>query len=1072
MHSLILSLILACSDAEVDQEQLAKEQAQKELEKQRKKRMFQLQKSIYHGGTDKSFSQGLRLYKETSEKKILSLLKQAARQAQDPVAELENLKKSKLPDDVAEEIQFWLLLQKPDKQEAATFASAISDEDRKAAFLIEAMQAGAIIDSQIPLVQAASSVLKKADTSLLEGLPELTTAHGMLAFTKLALEGNSEQVSKYAQSLQTQKDPLYQFYGLMAENKKQEALVLAFEKNIFIDGSAFIQTLGAHTETWNMLLKVKDPAQVLQKGTWELLPYAKAAMKVGAYSVAQKMFTAARKDKKSISQDFSEEELFQHGMASFFLRDVSALEVLSKEDGPHKSVFNGLFQLSQGKPFPLSVFENMSTKDRLSLVVHTASNDAQVAEQMLPQAIIDADTLGDANLRIVTRLQHEAFLRTYKGESTIEMLDAMKEELGAEYPNLRTEISVRKHLQGVQESLELAEDASISERAWQSYLAGAIPSSMEPIPLMLSAMQILKQRKGYEKFINIMWQKTPVHRMGPLSTGTVLDLSHGLLFDDAVTKFVGTSKLEEVAQSLIFQDLARRGEIIRKESYHSRNPLLGMELENRNVLLDAASQVRIQMQNFWTGGDFPQQAIDRLHQVEARLVMDDEEASVQKQKREEKKKEAELQVKAEEKAAKEVKPPKSDASEKKEDAQKEDKEQAAEEKKDEDAKPKKKDKPKKKEVKSPKTHFEQQFDSLREDFSYRTLVLKSRMDLNFLQSNFRKIVFLSYRVHNGSLIGVAFSDSSGQVLNLGSAEEIFALSAQQKSLLLQDRENPAVLAPDSENHKVANRLKNLIFEPFNDTTQRLVSMIFIAPPELEQMTFGTLPDQQNGLRFLSGMRRVSSVPGLSELLRSSKLRSKKLERLAVAEEVENSTESDLLRSGKENQPVEVDQISLSFKSDDRKVLIGEKSSLKEYREHAPMARFIFFAQAKSSDAGGFLLNGEELTLSEMSSMTLKAKLVVISAHPDAQVQRRRVHALLNAGARNILVFDWSLPNNFKRAMLDKMFESLLRDEPIAEAIAKISKLSLGIPNKNGVKANGPGSWGSLHLYGYPDRIGN
>ena len=70
------------------------------------------------------------------------------------------------------------------------------------------------------------------------------------------------------------------------------------------------------------------------------------------------------------------------------------------------------------------------------------------------------------------------------------------------------------------------------------------------------------------------------------------------------------------------------------------------------------------------------------------------------------------------------------------------------------------------------------------------------------------------------------------------------------------------------------------------------------------------------------------------------------------------------------------------------------------------------------------------------------------------------------------MFEVVLSNKFKRAMLDKMFESLLRDEPIAEAVAKISKLSLGVPNRNGVKANGPGSWGALHLYGYPDRIGN
>ena len=319
---------------------------------------------------------------------------------------------------------------------------------------------------------------------------------------------------------------------------------------------------------------------------------------------------------------------------------------------------------------------------------------------------------------------------------------------------------------------------------------------------------------------------------------------------------------------------------------------------------------------------------------------------------------------------------------------------------------------------------------------------------------------------------MAFSDSLGQVLNLGSAEAMYQLSTEQKALLLEARENPSVLSPDSENHKVANTLKNKIFEPFNYTTQRLVSMIFIAPSQLEKMTFGTLPDQQNGLRFLNGMRRVSSVPGLSELLRSSKLRNKKLEMLAIAEEVKNDDEPNLLRSGKENQPVEIDQISLSFKSDDRKVLIGERASLKEYKEHAPMARFIFFAQAKSSDTGGFLLNGEELTLSQMSSMTLKAKLVLLSAHPDAEIQKRRVHALLNAGARNVLVFDWSLSNKLKRAMLDKMFESLLRDEPIAEAVAKISKLSLGLASQKGVKSNGPGSWGSLHLYGYPDRIGN
>ena len=157
MYSLILSLILACGEAEVDKEQLAKEQAQKELEKQKKKRVFQIQKKIHSGDTGKGFLDGLRLYKETSEKSLVSLLRQAAQQVDDPQASLEALKKSNLPAEASEEIEFFLLLQKQDKQEAATFAASISNEEQQAAYLIEALRAGAVVESENPIFIAASS---------------------------------------------------------------------------------------------------------------------------------------------------------------------------------------------------------------------------------------------------------------------------------------------------------------------------------------------------------------------------------------------------------------------------------------------------------------------------------------------------------------------------------------------------------------------------------------------------------------------------------------------------------------------------------------------------------------------------------------------------------------------------------------------------------------------------------------------------------------------------------------------------------------------------------------------------
>jgi hypothetical protein len=1080
MYSLILSLLLACGEAEVDTEQQAKEQAKKELEKRQKKRLYQVQKLITNGMNDDGLKKGMRLYQETSNPELAYLLLQASHKVEDSAVMLEELGKSKLPKEIEEEIQFRLLLQNPDKAEAAAFAQGISDTERSASLLIEAIRAGAIVDSQDPLILAASEVIKTKSTVQLEQLEVLSSHTGMCTFIELALEGNRPDLAlKYVQELQGAKDPRGKFCGLKASGKYVDALSLAHKKNLIVEGSALIKDLLSKEDGWTLLQQAQSPQQLIKKGSWSRVPYAKHAMHVGEYSTAVKLSTEAMKNSAT-----STEALYLQGMSSFLVRDVSKLTEVAAKEGVNQTLFQGLLQLAQGKVLPLEVFEGRTPRERIELVLYTAGNDARVAEEMLPLIITEADELGDPTLRVATRFMHESFVRTFKGEDTTEFLTQMLLDFGEQYPNLRTEIAIRQHLLGGASSIELSKDASISERAWQSYLAGAIPSALEPVPQMLSAMQILKERKGYETFINIMWQKTPIHRTGPLSTNTVLDLSHGLRFDDSVVGFVGSQKLEEVAQSLVFQDLARRSEIVQREAYLNRNPVFGMDAKNREVLLDAVARVRIQMLNYWMGGAFPEDSLAQLHGVEERLLMDDDEAITQKEKKKEKSKEKELEKKVAEKVAENSSIEESKEKElEKKVAEKVAENSTTEESKEmdnsiEETKPQKEEATEEKPAREKKpevlttSFFDEQYDILQEDLSYRTHVLKNRMDLNFLQSNLRKVVILSYRIHKGNLIGVAFSDSAGQVLDLGSAKRILELSARQEELLLQDRDNPTVLAPNMENHRVANTLKNLIFEPFNHTTQRLVSMVFVAPPELERMTFGTLPDQQNGLRFLNGMRRISSVPGLSELLRSSKLRNKKLEMLAIAEEVKDSGKSDVLRSGKENQPVEIDQISLSFKSNDRKVLIGDKSSLKEYRTHAPMARFIFFAQANSSDQGGFLLNGEELTLSEMSSTPLKAKLVFISEHPDSEVQRRRVHALLNAGARNIVVFDWTLPKQVKRLMLDKIFESLLRDEPITEAIAKISKNSLGLQSQDGIKKNGPGSWGALHLYGYPDRIGN
>ena len=1085
MYSLILSLLLACNDNEVDPEQQAREEAEKQRELMRKKQLKKIKDRIFNGMNDEGLKEGIAFYTTYSDPQVEALLVAASHQVGNIDTATELLEKAAISKPFAQEMKFRLLLQKADKSAAADFAKEIEDSDLSTALLLEAIRAGAIVDSSDLLVVAGKEIITSKAAASLEALEDVSSPAAKRIYTELALEADRKDLSvKHLEALQKSKDPKDQFTALVVEEKYVEALQLAHKHHLILKGSELIEKQSQTADIWNVLSQAQAPLSLLKRSSWLRIPYAKVAIQVGEYSTALKLINSVQSEYKE--KPLPDSLVYVQGLAAFLVRDHNALVKIAEVKGEYQTLFKGLRDLAQGKSITRAIFDQRTPQELVQMVLHTAPNSQNIAEEMLPFIMKDAEESGNAATHLSALFMQEAFLRTYKGESTIELLDQIELQYGVRYPNIKAEIAIRKHVQGAEVLFMASTEASISERAWQSYLAGAIPTAAEPVPQLLSSMQILKQRKGYESYINMMWQKTPIHRIGPLSTNTVLDLSHGLRFDDAVTGFIGTQNHAEVAQSLVFQDLARRTEILQKDGFEHRNPVYGMAAANREALLDATARVRVQMAQYWVGGAFPESELQQLHRVEERLLMNEDEVASLKQKQEQEQKEQALKEKAEQKAEKkpEAAEKKPEEAAKKTEAEsgtpeKTEKKPEAEsgtpektEKKEEPKKPVAEKKKNKKSKKIEKSLVEVQFDSIREDFSYRTLVLKNPVDLNFMQSSLRKIVILSYRIHNDRLIGVAFADASGQVLDLGPINKFVDLSNKQKALLIQDSVDPKTLASNSANHSVANTLKNKMTEPFNETSQRLVSMVFIVPPELEQFSFGTLPDQQNGLRFLNGMRRVSSVPGISELMRSVRIRNTKLQVLAIAEEVENSPKSDLLRSGKENQPVEIDQLSLSFKSSDRKVLIGESSSMEKYRKFAPTSRYIYFAQAKSSSEGGFILKGEELTLSEITATPLKAQVIFISEHPDPKIQSDRVHAFLNAGARNVLVFDWELSNQKKRLILDKIFELLLREEPITEAVSKVSKSSLGLQSRENVKQNGPGSWGALHLYGYPDRIGN
>ncbi|MEC7985519.1 MAG: CHAT domain-containing protein [Myxococcota bacterium] len=1090
MFSLILSLMLACGGEGTDPEQEKAEQEQKAKEKKRKADLRKVESLTGNGYSDKAFEKGLAYLKSDAKNKdVQILLEESALTQSDQEAARKRLEDAKVDKNLTEILSFYILLGAADKSEALKFAQEVSNKEISQALQIQALRAGAVMSSsEDSFVQAALDIIKGGTGDALAGLDELKEWRAQIEFVKLAHRAKRpDLVEKYTESLKKSKEAQARaaILSILGQNGEREALVEAFElmvqKGMAREGRSLVQNVlrrQGSADLWGALTEARDLDKAVQKGTWERLSMAQAALSLGRYSAALKLSSAAAKSMEKSPN--VQRANYLMGLSAFLVRDVPTLKKAAEGTKEHKNLFNGLLKLSMGEAMPLDSFDGLTGRNFVYMVLYTAGNDAGVAETHLPKAIEEAQKLGDPILNLATRFLQESYLRNYKGEDTTALLTSLDETFGAQFPNIKGEVLVRKYLQKAPElNLDLPEGASEVDQAWKTYISDAIPNQKNAFATLLASMQIVCQKKGYETFINTLWKKIPIHRIGPLRTGTVLDGSNGLLFDQAVRKMIGTTKIEEAATAIIFQDLARRGELLQKDAWSSRNPVMGMEPQNREALIDAVAQSNLGMLYYWTGKAFPYREFEVLDKIEARLLMSKDEADRLAFEEEKKRKEAVIKQREEEKAkAKTEDVPKKDDEKKEADSKKDGSEDGESAKAKSEEAPKKDDKKKedanKDDKKKPKEDpLAVLLKSLSYDSSYRTLALNKNIDLNSLQEQIYKIALISYRIDEGDVIGVGFSDHIGQVLNLGSAEKLLSTNQEHLDNLRSSIEKPEIYAVKADTHRLADQMRKNLLEPFTETVSKYMRYVIIAPEPLSAFSFNTFPEQQNGMRFLGGIRYISASTGVSELLRSSKFRNNDMEIIAVSKETESKEESDLLRTGKAGQPIEIDQISLSFKPDKRKVLIADEAKMGVYRKHVSAAKYIYFAQASSTSDGGFFIGEEKLSLSEISSTPLNAQIVIISEHPDHRVQMRRVRAFLNAGARNVLVMDWSIPDKQKRAVLDKVFESLMREEPITVAIQKVVKSNLGTSNVNSqVRANSPGIWGSLHLYGFPDMIGN
>ena len=352
---------------------------------------------------------------------------------------------------------------------------------------------------------------------------------------------------------------------------------------------------------------------------------------------------------------------------------------------------------------------------------------------------------------------------------------------------------------------------------------------------------------------------------------------------------------------------------------------------------------------------------------------------------------------------------------------------------------------------------------------WEKLTTNGNVDVTALRDIFGKTAILSYSFYKGRVLGISLSPKNAAIRDLGTQKSIVGLVNKHIAQLEAGKENPNIYQPRSPNHKLANTLRQILVEPFKGELYGFGRYLIIAPDKFLHFSFTTFPDQQDGMRFLGEKRTITASTGLVEILEnSSQFGSYEPDMLTMSRL--GKIEDQLARGLQPSESVPVQIVSIHFRPDSRTILQNEEVTLEKFRSIAHGARYLYLSDIPTSPDGGFEFQDGTLTLSEIHQSHLSAQVVFISATNSIETQIKRARAFLHAGVRSVMVSTNAIDKQSERIMLDALFESLNRDDTLAQALSNARSSYIKESSKQGSEVSfvsNPGVWGTFHLFGQP-----
>lgn len=238
-----------------------------------------------------------------------------------------------------------------------------------------------------------------------------------------------------------------------------------------------------------------------------------------------------------------------------------------------------------------------------------------------------------------------------------------------------------------------------------------------------------------------------------------------------------------------------------------------------------------------------------------------------------------------------------------------------------------------------------------------------------------------------------------------------------------------------------DRARGTLVDPLMSHLTGVGEYRLVGPAPLSLAPVEAMPEQADGLRYLSAIRKVTHHPDF--------------ESLRLVPEVADAFRITLV--GVFAGEGDANEFRRLFP--DGRVLVGPEATVAAWKADAGGARYLVFGDLPPSSDGGFVLpSGETLRLGDIGGTPLVARAVVVggSASPDSLLARAA--AFRRAGVSSVLLTDWIGDADAHRLLLSRFLEGAGRRLTPSRALAEArTALQRERPDA------GPAVWGGLRL---------